>query len=269
MQSTDSEIARQLPSLRRYTRLLMGSQETGDHCVRVALEALLAEPSLLDVEAISVRQGLYRMLHDVWGRVPTGLPAKGADTAPAPGLEAHVQELPAAERQVLLLTTVEGFSLAEAAAILRIQLDEAEYLLKSAHADLAAQAATTVLIIEDEPVIALDLVGIVKRAGHRVVGTAATRREAVRLARTHRPGIILADIQLGDGSSGIAAADEITAERDVPVVFVTAFPERLLTGMGREPTYLVTKPFDPDILRITMSQAIISTTAPKAARAAG
>jgi CheY-like chemotaxis protein/DNA-directed RNA polymerase specialized sigma24 family protein len=268
MQSADSEIARNLPSLRRYTRLLLGSQETGDQCVRIALEALLAEPALLEAEGSSVRQGLYRLFHDVWGRVPTGLP-KDADIASRPGLEAHVQGLPAAERRILLLTTVEGFSLDEAAAILRIERDEAETLLKSAHADLAAQAATTVLIIEDEPVIALDLVGIVKRAGHRVVGTAATRREAVHLARTRRPGIILADIQLGDGSSGIDAADEITAEQDVPIVFVTAFPERLLTGIGREPTYLVTKPFDPDILRITISQAIISTTAPKVVRAAG
>lgn len=264
----NSEITRNLPSLRRYTRLLLGAQQAGDHCVRVALEALLADPSLLEGEGGAVRQGLYRMFHDVWGRVPTGLP-KGADIAAEPGLEAHVQGLPAAERQVLLLTTVEGFSLDETAEILRIEQGEAEALLKAAHADLAAQAATTVLIIEDEPVIALDLVGIVKRAGHRVVGTAATRREAVHLARTRHPGIILADIQLADGSSGIDAADEITGERDVPVVFVTAFPERLLTGIGREPTYLVTKPFDPDILRITISQAIISTTPPKAVRAAG
>jgi len=102
-----------------------------------------------------------------------------------------------------------------------------------------------------------------------VVGTATTRDDAVRLARARRPGVVLADIQLGDGSSGIDAAADIQRSMDVPVIFVTAYPERLLTGAGGEPTYLVTKPFDPDILKVTISQALIAQTAPGKVRAAG
>jgi DNA-directed RNA polymerase specialized sigma24 family protein len=264
------DIARHLPSLRRYARSLTGSQERGDRSVRVSLETLLAEPTLLRGGA-PIRLSLYRLYHDVWNRVPTGLPsASGADgEGRGRGLEAHMQHLPAPEREMLLLTTVEGFSLDEAAEILRISPDEAETLLRAAHADLNAQTATTVLIIEDEPVIALDLAGIVSQAGHHVVGTATTRDDAVRLARARRPGVVLADIQLGDGSSGIDAAADIQRSMDVPVIFVTAYPERLLTGAGGEPTYLVTKPFDPDILKVTISQALIAQTAPGKVRAAG
>lgn len=263
-----SEIARYLPSLRRYGRCLIGSQERGDRGVALALEALLAEPTLLQ-QPQSVRIGLYRLFHDVWNRVPTGLPSnEGATGTMSRGIEAHVQHLPTAEREVLLLVTVEGFTLDEVAEILRLPVAEVEALLQAAHAELSAQTATSVLIIEDEPVIALDLAGIVTRAGHRVIGTAATRDDAVRLARARKPGIVLADIQLGDGSSGIDAAADIQRSLDVPVIFVTAYPERLLTGAVGEPTYLVTKPFDPDILRVTISQALIARTSPGAARAA-
>lgn len=264
-----SEIARHLPSLRRYGRCLIGSQERGDRGVALALEALLAEPTLLQ-EPEPVRIGLYRLFHDVWSRVPTGLPSSegAAGATGSRGLEAHVQHLPTREREVLLLVTVEGFTLEEVAEILRLPLAEAETLLQAAHRELNAQTATSVLIIEDEPVIALDLAGIVTQAGHRVIGTAATRDDAVRLARARKPGIVLADIQLGDGSSGIDAAADIQRSLDVPIIFVTAYPERLLTGAGGEPTYLVTKPFDPDILRVTISQALIARTTPGTVRAA-
>src|SRR5690606_13214520 len=123
MQSDSNEIGRYLPSLRRYARSLIGSQERGDRCVRVSLETLLADPSLLTSEA-PVRLGLYRLFHDVWNRVPTGLPDSSdqPESAPTRGIEAHMQQLPAREREVLLLTTVEGFSLEDAAEILRIDI---------------------------------------------------------------------------------------------------------------------------------------------------
>ena len=80
--------------------------------------------------------------------------------------------------------------------------------------------------------------------------------EAVAAAREKKPALILADIQLDDGSSGIDAVTEILETTDIPVIFVTAFPERLLTGEKTEPTFLVTKPFEPDVLKITIAQAL-------------
>ena len=92
------------------------------------------------------------------------------------------------------------------------------------------QVATTVLVIEDEPIIALDIAGIVRDLGHTVVGIAASQAEAVAMARAKRPGLVLADIHLGEGGSGLSAVNEILKSIDVPVIFVTAYPERLLTG---------------------------------------
>lgn len=257
-----SDVVRHIPYLRRYARALAGSQEAGDRYVRICLEALVEEPDRLRSGPFR-RLGLYHLFHQTWTRIaepifPSDLPPDPTAAEPRDPL----YRLPSRRRQVLLLTVVEGFSLDEAAAIMDITPAEAEIQLTAARIELNDQAATSVLIIEDEPIIAFDLSDIVSDMGHEVVGTAATKDEAVSLAMRTRPGIILADIQLADGSSGIDAVSEIQRSRDVPVVFVTAYPERLLTGIRREPAYLVTKPFEPDVLRVTIYQALLSQKKP-------
>ena len=77
--------------------------------------------------------------------------------------------------------------------------------------------------------------------------------------------MVLADIQLADGSSGIDAVNEILHSRfEVPVIFITAYPERLLTGERPEPTFLITKPFLPDMVKALVSQALFFETRSKA-----
>ena len=71
------------------------------------------------------------------------------------------------------------------------------------------------------------------------------------------PGVILADIQLRDGSSGLDAVHDILSHFHAPVIFVTAFPDRLLSGRRVDPTYLVTKPFDSEELRLTINKALL------------
>ncbi len=257
-----NDIVRHIPYLRRYARALAGSQEAGDNYVRICLEALVEEPESLRPGPFR-RLQLYHLFHQTWTKIaepifPSDLPPDPAAGEPADPLH----KLTSRRRQVLLLTAVEGFSLDEAAAIMEMPPEAAEMELTAARIELNDQAATSVLIIEDEPIIAFDLSDIVSEMGHDVVGTAATKDEAVALAMRRRPGIILADIQLGDGSSGIDAVAEIQRSRDVPVVFVTAYPERLLTGARREPAYLVTKPFEPDVLRVTIYQALLSQRKP-------
>jgi len=102
----------------------------------------------------------------------------------------------------------------------------------------------------------LDVAQTVTSLGHQVVGMAARASEAVRLAKKTPPGLVLADIQLEDGSSGITAVQTILTAAEVPVVFVTAFPERLLTGENLEPAFVVTKPFDAAALKVANSQAL-------------
>ena len=92
--------------------------------------------------------------------------------------------------------------------------------------------------------------------GHNVVGIATTRTEAVDLARKSPPDLVLADIQLADGSSGIDAVKDILADITAPVIFITAFPERLLTGQRPEPTFLISKPFREETVKTTISQAL-------------
>jgi CheY-like chemotaxis protein len=123
-------------------------------------------------------------------------------------------------------------------------------------ADIDRETATTVLIIEDEPLIAMQLEDLVVALGHEVCGTAATRMQAQAVFASTTPGLVLADIQLADGSSGLDAVDDILATTSVPVIFITAYPERLLTGDRPEPTYLVTKPFREATVRAAISQAL-------------
>jgi len=151
---------------------------------------------------------------------------------------------------------VEDFSPSEAAQVLGVSSEELDRRLSGAEADIDRQLVTDVLIIEDEPIIALDLENLVTELGHKVVAIAATKDDAVAKAKSKRPGLVLADINLGEGGSGIDAVSEILASFDIPVIFITAYPEKLLTGERPEPTYLIAKPFLPETVQATVGQAL-------------
>jgi CheY-like chemotaxis protein/DNA-directed RNA polymerase specialized sigma24 family protein len=254
MAEASREIMKQLPYLRRYARAISGSQERGDRYIRVALETIVQEPSRIDPDG-NVKQQLFQLFHDVWTMVDSAM--RRGDGAPATRtIEAQLGALPPQERQALLLVSLERFSVAQAADILRKSPDDIRRLIDQAREDLKRQASTTVLIIEDEPIIALDIAGIVTEMGHTVAGVAARGSDALAIAKAAHPGLVLADIQLEAGDSGIDAVQAILRLIDVPIIFVTAFPERLLTGERPEPTFLVTKPFDPDTLKVTIAHAL-------------
>jgi len=247
------KIAAQLPYLRRYARALGGSQARGDEYIRTCLEVLIEEPQRIS-DGSDLRMQLYRLFHDIW--LPIAKMQPVAEAPSGSSVVSRLEALPPRERQILLLTALEGFPLEAAAAVMRIASAEANSLLEGAWAEVNRQMATTVLVIEDESVIAIDIAGIVRELGHSVVGIAGSEREAVSIARAKKPGLVLADINLGAGGSGIDAVGKILQSMTVPVIFVTAFPERLLTGERPEPTYLVTKPFTPDTLKAAISQAL-------------
>lgn len=236
-----------LPFLRRYARTLTGSQSIGDAVVREMLEALIEAPEEFD-DSIAPRVELYRIFHKIWG---------GSTLRPIELPGAIVASLPAQWRQALLLTTIEGFGSAEAALILNMPESELAEKVAEARESVHSMLSATVLIIEDEPIIALHLKKIMASMDHEVVGVVRTHSEAVRAAEAMRPELILADISLADGSSGIDAVRDILAEQSVPVIFITAFPERLLTGERPEPTYLITKPFEPETVAATVWQALL------------
>lgn len=254
-------IAKQLPYLRRYARILTGSQSLGDGFVRELLEAALADQDLR--QQISSRVGLFAAFTKIYSATGAELAVGAGASVEDATVASRLELVTPIERQALLLSSVEDFSSSEVAEILGCGEDEVQSLITHAVDEIAEGSRSNVLIIEDEPLIALQIEEIVTSLGHEVVGTAATHSQAVALFEEHRPGLVLADIQLADGSSGIDAVNEILAKFSVPVIFITAFPERLLTGERPEPTYLITKPFSDAFVRATIGQvAFFGSTAP-------
>jgi CheY-like chemotaxis protein len=249
-----SAIATALPYLRRYARALTGSQDTGDRYAAATLEAILAEPAVTGT-VDDARLGLFRAFHVVWSS--SGAPVGEPDTRLSAQAQARMAHLTPHSREAMLLSAIEGFTPTEIGAIMRITAPEASDLIAVAVQEMQASLSGRVMVIEDEAIIAMDIADIVQGLGHAVTGIARTRAEAVALALRDRPDLILADIQLADNSSGIDAVKEILAQfTDLPVIFITAFPERLLTGTRPEPAFLITKPFAEDEVRSAVSQAM-------------
>ncbi len=233
-------LIRALPYARRYARALTGSQPRGDSLVAESLQEMLAEAET-DSDA---KHALYQTVTRRFDK---------ASVASSPFV---IGRLSQKQRQLLLLTSLEELPIEAAAPIVAIPVKDAESQLAAAREHLRAGAATDVLIIEDEPVIAMDIEELVQSCGHNVVGVAATEAEAVELAELHRPGLILADINLGSGGDGTSAVSRIMRHHYAPVIFVTAYPERLLTGEALEPAFVITKPFEPMTLAIATYQAV-------------
>lgn len=249
-----ARLAPHLPYMRRYARALTGDQVSGDQYVRVALEALAAGDKQLD-NRLSPRVALYHVFHAIWCSSGARLEDR-VDEHTGHDPSQRLLRIAPRSRQAFLLTALEGFTPTEAAQILDTDFPDVERLIAEAQNEIDAELATDVLIIEDEPVIAADIEALVRELGHTVVDIAATRTEAVDAVANKMPGLVLADIQLADGSSGIDAVKDILGRYDVPVIFITAFPERLLTGERPEPTFLITKPFQPETVKAAIGQAL-------------
>lgn len=256
--SLSNRVEANLPYLRRYARALAGSQESGDAFVRATLQAAIADDEIKTTLETG-RVGLYRAFTQVWASTidPAleSMQTRAGSVHEAAASERLVTITPL-NRQALLLTTLEAFEASQAAEILGIPPAEIDALVKNAVADIDQDTVTSVLIIEDEPLISMQLEDLVSSLGHTICGTAATRTQALEVVAQTTPGLVLADIQLADGSSGLDAVDDILAMDSVPVIFITAYPERLLTGSRPEPTYLVTKPFQEQTVRAAISQAL-------------
>lgn len=260
------EIAPYLPFLRRYARALCGSQKSGDAYVAATLEALIADPEAFPLH-LTPKVGLYRLFMTSWSSIAVNVEAPETEEIESQA-QHTISNLTPRSRQAFLLKTVENFSLEETAQILDVSVADIERLILDAGQEIAALVATDVLIIEDEALIAQDLEFIVRDLGHRVIGVARTESEALALAQEHRPGLILADIYLADGSSGISAVKQLLKKFDAPVIFITAFPETMLTGERPEPTFLISKPYRLDTVRATISQALFFREKPAIAQSA-
>lgn len=251
--STSEAVVQHLPFLRRYARALTGNQASGDAYVAATLESVIASPKILE-SGPNRRVALYKLFTKIWNSVALN-DKPDAGTAKLPP-ERHLTQITPRPRQAFLLVALEGFSEEDAGQILDCDLPTLRSLVEESGRELAAEIATDVLIIEDETFIAMDIEALVESLGHRVIGVARTHSEAIALARQKRPGLILADIQLADGSSGLDAVNELLSTLEVPVIFITAYPERFLTGQRPEPAFLIAKPFQLAVVSAVASQAL-------------
>ena len=242
------ELEHCLPYMRRFARALTGNQSAGDLMVEACLEVLVSTESSIDL-LLPIRPQIFKTLNNV--PIPKGPPSSSTDHMRS-GLDA-VDML---ARKALLLVVMEDFSLDEAAIALGVVEDEVESLIAEAQKRIDEEISTRIMIIEDEPLISGHLKQIIQDMGHEIVGIATTHSQATELANKTTPELIVADIQLADASSGIDAVDEIMSFGKRPVVFVTAFPKRLLTGEKPEPAFMVPKPFSPKAIRAIISQAL-------------
>jgi len=250
------DIAHHVPFLRRYARALTGSQAQGDAYVRATLEAILQSPSF--IRGLTPRVALYRVFHIIWSG--THSPATLRTELLQTNRDHFVDRIGAmslTRREALLLTAMEDFSPSEAAAILGISRHQITEIVEDAIGDLVAPTPASVLIIEDEPMVSMDLANIVEEMGHSVAAVAATHRQAIAATNQSALDLVLADIQLADGGSGIETVNNILHGADVPVVFITAHSERLLTGEGAEPIFLVPKPFATRSVKVAIGQALL------------
>jgi CheY-like chemotaxis protein/DNA-directed RNA polymerase specialized sigma24 family protein len=253
MMSVSQSIAPHLPSLRRFARALSGSQESGDAYVVALLEALVENPSIFPLD-IDPKVALYKIFLKIWNSVDANafpnLKFENSDTV-------RLQTLTPKPRQAFLLLSVEGFDVGAIAQILDTDREDATALIATADHEIASQLQPAdILIIEDEPLTAAHLQAVVQSLGHEVTGIARTHRDALKLAHDRKPDLILSDIQLADGSSGVEAVNEILGELEAPVIFVTGHPEMLLTGAKPEPTFLIAKPFNAETVKAVIGQAL-------------
>jgi len=236
---TAERIEKLVPYLRRYARAATGDTTTGDACVERVLERVI-ELSLdtdSDTEDFD-RAHLFKMLDEE--------------------LEFLAGSQAAKARRALLLIAVENLPQPAVRRILGVTEAELEKLLIIAEADFAASTATSLLIIEDEPLISAQLKRLAESLGHRVVGIATTADDAIAISHTESLDIVLCDINLADGSQGTDAIAAMNLADNVPVVFVTAYPEKYLSTTNQGPSYLITKPFDPEYLKAVIGHALIN-----------
>ena len=229
-------VLRHAPYLRRYARALTGSQSEGDGFVRATLESLIGSEQKL-AGVLPVRVALFRAFHVTWRSSLNVVVDRLTQPRRQPG--GHAAAAHDARAPHRHPADPDGGSAPQRRPrSSRCPRSRFSAGFEAAQRSIEKQLATNVLIIEDETLIAQGLESLVSEMGHRVTGVAATKDQALALAERRAPGLVLADVRLADGSSGIEAAGDIQKVVDVPVIFITAFPERLLTGERPEPVFL-------------------------------
>jgi len=115
-----------------------------------------------------------------------------------------------------------------------------------------------ILIVEDENIIAMDIIHILRGFGYNVCGVVSTGEESIDKAFLFHPDLILMDIRLRGTMDGVCAARAIQAQMNIPVIYLTAFgDDHTLSRVDKtKPFGYINKPFEKRELRFTIENAL-------------
>jgi CheY-like chemotaxis protein len=247
---------RHVRHLRRYASILTGSKQVGDALILTCLERL--DTSSAEVRLDFSRVDLFRKFHDVVADVDYSFCLSGwalLDEAEAQTLE-RLASLEKRDRAIMLLCKVEQFAIDDVARIMDLPRADIDRIAVSASKTLAGIEHFSILIMEDEFLIARDLSRIVEQMGYSVCGVVRNAEAAINVAASQKPSLLLADLELADGNfCGIRAAEQIASTSDIPVVFVTAYPNMAIESSVKSPQ-IVRKPFHPASVVHAVKQAL-------------
>jgi CheY-like chemotaxis protein len=215
----------------------------GDELMRMTMARVSIDPASSSSSVVDV---MSAFMHS-WRMAFQERPAKPMLFSDAALIDA-LPEPPDDGRLLLLMCDVMGLMPHQAAQVIGIE-DDPRSVLRRARHDLHIEKGARAVVVEDEPLIAADIRGILERLGVEVAGEASSAAEAVRVATDSKPDIILADYNLDGRDTGIDAVLEINETHDCPVVFITGFPDRVLQGDEIEPDFVISKPYTPDNVR--------------------
>lgn len=264
------ELYDHLPFLRRYARALTGSTERGDDLVTRGVEVAVMAPSRFGLDkGEGARLSLYALLHLLFDedRVTAGQSdgphegqREGRPVASPHPIERALATLPEPLRRLYLLITLEELSLTEAAQVLHLTAAEAAASLKEARERVRTALTQRVLVVEDNPILAMEIGELVADMGHVVCGTAGNEQEALELLEAENPTLALLDVRLADGGSGVEIARQLRRKRSLRTIFVTAFDGDLEELGARHLGQIVRKPFTNEAIRAAISRAVFMPT---------
>jgi CheY-like chemotaxis protein len=257
-----SAVTSYLPALRRYAQAYAGSRLGGDAYLEICLEVLLEDPRWLRRQK-TLRLDLFKLLHAVIDRVGDKADGSG-DTAQdsQARMRDTVLSLSPLRRRLVLLLSFEDLQTKDLAYIMGLEETAIRAQLQHAWKDIYQRPQARVLILEDEELIAADISDAVEELGHTVVGVASNERSAIELARTMDPELVLADVRLR-GGSGARAVEQIRGKTRVPVIFITGYPDGVISDGTDDPVYVMAKPFRREDLKQTISRALKEGPGPR------
>jgi CheY-like chemotaxis protein len=172
-------------------------------------------------------------------------------------IRSPLAKIPRSGRRAIALSQTEFLGKEGAANHLGISLHELDDAIENALETMISLFSAKVMIVEDQPIISMDLEAIVGDFGCGVHSVVRNYDDGVIESEKITPDLVLCDIVLSGERSGIDLAHHIVERYRSPLIFITAFPEKLLIGAPRpEPTFLITKPFQRSTIKQAMFQAL-------------